>query len=102
MRGVKISFLLRVYEAGTVFISSRLGKTPLAQVGSQHNRDNIFHINTSFRYEKRSTLIFHEINRNCKTRSCLFNILSLKKQPTRTAKKKDSPKGSVHKFIATN
>ena len=48
-----------------------------------HSRDNISRIKTSTQDEKRPALIFPEMCTNCKTRSCLFKILSFKKQPTR-------------------
>ena len=74
----------------------------LFKVGSWHDQDNIFHINTSSQYENLLALMFLEMYSNCKTRSYLFNNLSLKKQPTRAACKKSLPKFSnILKRICT-
>ena len=51
------SLFLRLYEAGTFFIPSRVGGIPLAQNGIRHNQDKIFHTNTAFKDEKRPVLI---------------------------------------------
>ena len=81
---------LGLYEAGTFFILSRLGR----EAESQHSQDNIFHINTLSQDEK-DALIYS-------------NILSLKKQATRPARKKILPKlsnikkGSAHEFTAVD
>ena len=58
------------------------------KAGSRHSRDNIFHKNTLSQDEKRPAVILLEMYSNCKKRPCLFNILSLKKQPPRAVSRK--------------
>ena len=59
------------------------------KVGSWHSWDNIFHINASSQHEKRPALNF--LIFNIKIHAYLFNILFLKKWPTRSDCKNISP-----------
>lgn len=90
-----INLLLRLSEAGTFFIPSRLGGIPVVQGGFQHSWDYIFKINVLSQDGKRPACLNIYLNlQNYKTRSCLFMILSLNKQPTRANWKKIHPKWS--------
>ena len=63
-----IIFFYVYIKPGRFLSRSGWVESRLFKAGSRHSRDNISHINTSSRDEKRPTLIFLEMYSNCKTR----------------------------------